>query len=113
MQNDFLLSILEQQEAGRRGIFEQFGVGPNRRASERRSASSLFQPAFNQFLGQLAGEIGGGQPMSTFKDFLQGGQFNIDRELLRTPSTSFTSNQNILGQAPTQFDFGQQRVQGF
>ena len=116
MQNDFLLDLLETDEQGLRGIFQNFGIGRGRSLDEQRIGASLFQPVFNQFLGQITEEISaGGAPSTKFRDFVSGaGNFDFDRELLRSNDRSF-SNAGVLGRAGTSFDFGQspQQFRGF
>ena len=113
--NDFLLDILETDEQGLRGIFQNFGIGQGRSQNEQRIGNSLFQPIFGSFLGQIANELQqgagseGGPELSNFRNFV-GQNFDFDRSLLQSNDRSF-SNQNVLGRAGTQFDFGQQGQQ--
>ena len=106
---DFLLDVLEGTDRGERGIFQQFGIGSGRSISDQRAGEALFQPVFNRFLGDLAGQISRGETPGGFRQFLQSNNFDFDRELLR--SNTGQSNQNVLGRAGTMFDFGQTRPQ--
>ena len=103
--SDFLLDIFEGTDRGERGIFQQFGIGSDRSREEQRAGQGLFQPIFNNFLGDLAGQIGRGETPTGFRQFLQNNNFNFDRELLQTNTGQ--SNQSVLGRAGTTFDFGQ------
>jgi hypothetical protein len=115
MSNDFLLDLFETDEQGLRGIFQNFGVGQNRTGAQQKIGTSLFQPVFNKFLGQITNELDtGGAPQTKFRDFVQDkGMFNFDRELLKSTDRSF-SDAGVLGSGGTQFNFGQsQQRQGF
>ena len=114
MSNDFLLDLFETDEQGLRGIFQNFGIGGNRSGNEQRIGTSLFQPAFNKFLGQITNELDTqGAPQTKFRDFVRDkSTFNFDREMLKSRDFSF-SNANVLGRAGTTFDFGQNQQQRF
>ncbi len=76
------INTLEETGLGRSVLFES--LRPQRlNAVQRRQFSSLFQPTFNQFLGQLGQQVRQGQaPTLQFNDFLQN-QFNPQRQLLQ------------------------------
>ena len=112
---DFLLGLFEEDEQGKRGIFQHFGIGQGRSALEQDFGQTLFQPLFNRYLGGLASELAepGGGKMTSFKQFTQNpANFNFDREFVKGSGTAF-SNQAQLGRGGTQFDFGQAKQQRF
>lgn len=101
MQNTspFSLDMFEGIGQGDRLIFESF-LPTNTNPVQRNQFSSLFQPTFNQFLGQLGSQIRQGKaPTLTFTDFLKG-QFNPQRALLRQ-----TNAQGVNAGGPTLFNF--------
>ena len=112
---DFLLGVFEQDEQGKRGIFQNFGIGQGRSALEQDFGQTLFQPMFNRYLGGLASELDDpeGGKLTSFKQFIENPMnFNFEREFLKGSGTGF-SNQAQLGRGGTQFDFGQSRQQMF
>ena len=112
---DFLLGIFEQDEQGKRGIFQQFGIGQGRSALENEFGQTLFQPLFNRYLGGLAGELGdpSNTQMTSFKKFTQNpANFDFNREFVRGSGSAF-SNERMLGRSGTQFDFGQSNQSRF
>lgn len=76
-----LFDFLEEEPLGRRVIFQSQipgGLG----FGQQQQLSSLFEPTFNQFLGQIGQELQQGQPQTSFRDFLQR-RFTPQRELAR------------------------------
>ena len=97
--NNIWQEMLETDPLGRQAIFQSFipqGYG----AAQREQASTLFQPAFNQYLGQFGqqlGQVGRGEreeEPTSFTDFISN-QYDFTRNRIRQPSTA--NQQNLLG----------------
>ncbi len=86
---------------GDRLIFESMAPGMRLNPIQRRQYSSLFQPTFNAFMGELGAQIARGEdPTLSFTDYLQN-QFNPTRQLLQMSQPGVTSP--MMG--PTRFNF--------
>ena len=97
----FDLGLLEGTDFGDRTIFESF-LPTNSNPLQRQQFSSLFQPAFNSFLGALGAQIKQGKaPTQSFNQHLQE-QFDPQRALLRQPDA-----RGVNAGGPTFFNFGQ------
>lgn len=99
-----LLDVFEQEDIGRRAIFQSF-LPQNANPLQSRQFGQLYEPTFNAYLGSLAGQIRQGQvpgPDQSFTNFLQGPGFNAQRSLLQLPDFSFGGT----GLGPNIFDFG-------
>ena len=85
-------------ETGQKTAF--FGQLPqNLSGSQQRFAQNLFQPTFNRYLGKLGQQImGGGNPTRSFTDFLTE-DFNVQKELLRSPESTFSQGSSIRSPA--------------
>lgn len=91
---------LEATDLGRQTLFNSFLPG-NANPFQQQLFGQLFEPTFNQFLGQLGSQIKSGQaPTLTFNNFLNE-QFNPQRALLRLPDFGKGG-----GFGPTLFNFG-------
>ena len=80
------LDLFEETDIGRRAQFESF-IPDALQGPRRRAVSQLFQPTFNQYLGQLGQQMGTQNrqaPLTTFRQYLTE-RFNPGRELLRFP----------------------------
>lgn len=90
---------LEGTDLGRQTLFNSF-LPTNANPLQKQLFGDLFNPTFNQFLGQLGAQVRQGQePTLTFNQFLQD-NFNPQRSLLRLPQ--FGQGQ---GFGPTLFNF--------
>lgn len=81
-----LFDLFEQTEIGRRMQFESVIPG-GFRGPKRQAVSQLFQPTFNEYLGQLGQQLGTQNrqdPLTTFSQYLAE-KFDPGRELLRIP----------------------------
>ena len=78
----FDVGSLEETEFGRRALFESF-IPPSFGQVQQQQLGTLFQPTFNRFLGQIGGQIRGGEdPTQSFTQFLEQ-NFNPQRQALR------------------------------
>lgn len=91
--------VLEADPFGRQTIFQSL-VPQDYTGPQREQATNLFQPAFNQYLGQFGQELaqvsrGEREDVpTTFTDFLSN-QYDFTRNRIRQPSTA--NQQNLLG----------------
>lgn len=91
--------VLEETDLGRQSLFQSF-LPTQANPSQARQFQGLFQPTFNQFLGQLGAQVRQGTaPDLTFTQFLEE-QFNPQRALLRQPNA-----QGVNAGGPTLFRF--------
>ena len=89
--------VLEESELGRQALFSSF-LPTQANPSQAQQFQGLFQPTFNQFLGQLGAQVRQGQaPELTFTQFLEE-QFDPQRALLRLPNA-----QGVNAGGPTIF----------
>lgn len=78
------LDELEGSELGQRTLFQSI-LPQNANPFQRQMFGEMFNPTFNQFLGQLGAQVRQGQaPTLTFNKFLSE-QFDPQRALLRLP----------------------------
>lgn len=82
-------------------IFESMAPGLRLNPVQRRQYSSLFQPTFNAFMGELGAQIARGEdPTLSFTDYLQN-QFDPTRSLLQMSTPGINTFQG----GPTAFNF--------
>lgn len=92
-------AALEGSDLGRQTLFNSF-LPKTANPFQQQLFGQLFEPTFNQFLGQLGAQVKSGQaPTLTFNDYLQN-SFNPQRALLRLPQ--FGQGE---GFGPTLFNF--------
>ncbi|MEE8374069.1 MAG: hypothetical protein V3R87_10155 [Dehalococcoidia bacterium] len=80
------IDLFEETDIGRRSLFESVIPG-GFRGPKRQAVSQLFQPTFNEYLGQLGQQMGTQNrqgPLTTFRQYLTE-KFDPGRELLRFP----------------------------
>src|SRR3990167_2555011 len=76
--------VFEQDPIGRQALF-QAQLPQNANPFQQQLFGQLFEPTFNQFLGQLGAQVQSGQaPSLRYTDFLRD-QFDPQRALLRLP----------------------------
>lgn len=88
--------VLEESDLGLQSLFE--ALAPLRlNRGQQRQYSALFQPTFNQFLGQFGRDVLGGGigPQNTFKNYLQN-QFNPQRQLLQFSNPLRSAGQTVF-----------------
>lgn len=91
------INTLEETGLGRSVLFESLRP-QNLNPFQQRQFSNLFEPTFNNFLGQLGEQVRGGQsPSLLFNDFLKN-QFDPQRQLLQ-----FGTGQRAPGQTAFRF----------
>ncbi len=90
--------VLEESDLGIQALFQSF-IPQGANQIQQQQLGSLFQPTFNQFLGQIGNQVRqGGAPTLTFSQFLED-NFNPQRALLRT------NRRSSAGGGPTLFNF--------
>lgn len=95
--NFFSESILEESDRGLQALFQSM-VPTNANPSQAQQFTGLFQPTFQQFLGQLGSQVREtGDFSGTFQKFLEE-DFSPQRALLRMPNA-----QGINAGGPTIF----------
>lgn len=83
MQNIFG-DVFEQDPLGRQALF-QSALPQNANPFQQQLFGQLFEPTFNEYLGQLGAQVRAGEaPSLRFTDFLNQ-QFDPQRALLRLP----------------------------
>ena len=88
------LDLLEGDPEGERLLFQTRLADLNVSPVQSRQLQGLFQPFFNQFLGQIGQQISRGQTPQTFRQALA--EFDPRRELLRLPSAGRTFGPTIF-----------------
>lgn len=84
MQDTIFGDLFEQDPLGRQALFQSL-LPQNANPFQQQLFGQLFEPTFNQFLGQLGSQVRQGQaPSLSFTQFLNE-QFDPQRALLRLP----------------------------